>query len=82
MIKVLWPEPAEDGTTVTRDARFGEGIYVKVRWFVVAKEGKHFSTCLYDFLHRYNPRYTNILKADPNLQRSWRNHVYYFITTP
>jgi hypothetical protein len=49
VFKVLWPEllGQDNGTaTVTADARFGEEIMTKVRWFVVVKDGRNFCTCL------------------------------------
>lgn len=53
VFKTLWPEPAgtdANGTVFLPDTaikgKFNEYFYVKVRWFVVIKEGHHECVCL------------------------------------
>jgi len=47
---MLWPEMAghvgDDASGITVEARFGESIFVKVRWFVVIRSSKDACTCL------------------------------------
>lgn len=50
MFRILWPELAGDTTqniTIATTPRFGgEKFFVKVRWFVVVREGNDCCTCL------------------------------------
>ncbi|OCK85582.1 hypothetical protein K432DRAFT_286426, partial [Lepidopterella palustris CBS 459.81] len=54
VFKVLWPELASDKaegiTTASQkwatDKKFGEAIFVKIRWFVVVREGHNACSCL------------------------------------
>jgi len=49
VIRVLWPELGGDynsSVTWTKDARYGEGIVTKIRWFIVVKENQRFCTCI------------------------------------
>ncbi|KAF2179462.1 hypothetical protein K469DRAFT_497627, partial [Zopfia rhizophila CBS 207.26] len=49
VFKVLWPELANDvtdGMTIATEPRFQEKIFVKIRWFVVVREGRDCCTCL------------------------------------
>lgn len=48
VVKVLWPGVGgSELTDVTQDLRSPENTFCKIRWFIVVKEGKHFSTCVY-----------------------------------
>ncbi|KAF2395559.1 hypothetical protein EJ06DRAFT_560637 [Trichodelitschia bisporula] len=52
VFKILWFEPSGStqmrrGTSITRDARFGEDVHAKIRWFVVIQEGdENWCRCL------------------------------------
>jgi len=50
VFKTLWPEllgTSADTVTTTEEAQSDGGNFTtKVRWFVVVKEGKKYSTCL------------------------------------
>lgn len=48
VFRILWPEPAgqSDQVSVYSQGAFNEDYHMKVRWFVVIREGSSFSSCL------------------------------------
>ncbi|KAF2453991.1 hypothetical protein BDY21DRAFT_116615 [Lineolata rhizophorae] len=49
VFKILWPElpgTSTENMTIATEPRFGENIAVKIRWFVVVREGHDCCSCL------------------------------------
>ena len=67
VFKVFWSEPAGEasdfGTDITRDARFGQSIYSKVRRFVVIREEDYYCSAMYVHV-KYPQRSDTELRAD------------------